>query len=303
MSQDKFTLKNYQTLAYGAFWRLYYAQQSLTVVQESFLWAKRLRDWNAQRVAKNLADEIDLLQSESNLKTRELELQAAKIEYGQALRSFNQLRQQDGDVGLMINENQKGIKLLQLPLPKRAANREDLVAAQKSLQALIASAQVLIEKNLPSLDLYATYGRYGRDAKYSEAQDEAFSGDHELGVIGIKFVAPLDIFSSSNVRKGNYLEQQSAEQSIARKQFDLDQEWIELSQRFSDLKDKLSISLKMQEIQTKKLEREKDRYNRGRTTTFQVLQFGQDSASARLNTIRNEFELISTYNQLKLFEE
>ena len=57
----------------------------------------------------------------------------------------------------------------------------------------------------------------------------------------------------------------------------------------------------MEEIQKKKLNSEKNRYSKGRTTTFQVLQFEQDFANAQLMKLRNEQELIIVYNQLKMF--
>ena len=71
--------------------------------------------------------------------------------------------------------------------------------------------------------------------------------------------------------------------------------------RFENLKKRLALSQKLETVQEKKLIAEKRRYNGGRSTIFQVLQFEQDLANAQLLKLRNKNELIATYNQLKLF--
>ena len=302
-AQDRFTLKNLQMLAENTFWRLYYAQNSVSVLDDSLRWAKDLRDWNASRVRQSLADEIDLLQAESNLKMRELEMQTARIEVADALRSFNQLRQADGAVTLLGTSASSTQDLLKLKIPMKAPEREDLLAAKLSLQALIASAELGEEKNNPTFELFGSYGIYGRDKNFSDAQNEAFDGTQKLATIGVKFVAPFDFLTSNQAKQGHSLEKLVAEKQYQRKTFEVEQEWQELQQKLIDLQTRLDLNVKMEKVQKQKLEREKDRYTRGRTTTFQVLQFGQDHAAARLGRLRSELEILVTYNKLKLFED
>ena len=89
--------------------------------------------------------------------------------------------------------------------------------------------------------------------------------------------------------------------AFKRKSYEVDKEWDILLQRFQNFKKRLQLTQKLEKVQEKKLSQEKRRYNQGRTTTFQVLQFEQDFANSQLLKLRNERELIIVYNQLKLF--
>jgi hypothetical protein len=142
---------------------------------------------------------------------------------------------------------------------------------------------------------------FGRDEKYNEAYDQSIGGTKPWSVIGLRFSTPLDFSALTDYKKGYAQEKVAAELASRRKTYEVDKEWDILSQRFDQFKKRVKLSQRMEQIQSKKLIAEKKRFNQGRTTTFQVLQFEQDFANAQLLKLRNEAELISVYNQLKLF--
>lgn len=303
---DQFRYKELLMRAENAYWRYMFAKISLKVQEESLERAKKLREWNARRVSQGLTDETDLLQAESNLSAREIDYQNTQTELESAELSFNSFLQSETEGSLspvtdITLDQEVAMKVLEKELPKEIPVREDVLIAMQTQKITRASAQLGLEKNKPTLELYGTYALNGRATNQTTASDQSFTQDHPYKVIGVRLNTPMDIFSASNHRKAYQEEKVAADMNFERKKYEVQKEWEDLSRRFDDFKKRLRLSLKMEEIQKKKLHSEKDRYSKGRTTTFQVLQFEQDFANAQLLKLRNEQELITVFNQLKMF--
>ncbi len=300
---DQYLAKQVLINAENAYWRLYVAQTSLKVLEESLERAKKIRDWNANRVRNNLTDESDLVQAEANLQSREINLQDTKTEIDTALRDFNSIRQVEGEqINLEGTKGKDSSYILEATLPQKMKIREDVRAFLANKELALANAELGRQRNRPNLELYATYSMNGRDANsYGDAYDMAFSNTRPYSVYGIRFTMPLDISSLSDYKKAYAQEVTASELQFKRKQYEVDREYEILQERFANFKQRLKLTQKMVQIQERKLNVEKRRYNQGRTTTFQVLQFEQDFAETQLLKLRYERELITVYNQLKLF--
>jgi outer membrane protein TolC len=299
---DQFTRKQLLMQAENAYWRLYFAQTSLKVQKESLERAKRLRDWNAQRLRSNLVDESELLQAEANLQAREIEFQDNLTEIDTALREFNSIREAQDEVALEGSKEQEKTYILNAELPSKAALREDVKAYLANQKVIQANAELGTQRNKPNLELYASYSINGRDRNsYQDAYDMAVSARRPFTIVGVRFTTPLDIVSITDYKKAYAKEVVASELSFKRKTFEVEREWEILSERFKNFKQRLRLSQKLEKVQEKKLSQEKKRYQQGRTTTFQVLQFEQDFANAQLVKLRYERELIIVYNQIKLF--
>jgi len=298
---EQFNFKNLMVRAENAYWRLFFAQESLEVQTESLERAKRLRDWNSNRVRQNLVDENELLQAEANLQNREMEYQDTITEIDSAQREFNSIRESDGDVVLKGSGRSSTSDLLTARAPKKMELREDVLAALATQKVAIANSELGTQRNRPNLELYGSYSINGRDKKYSESYDMAVSATRPFSIIGIRFTTPLDLSSMSDYKRAYAQEVSASELNYKRKVFETEKEWEILVSRFENFKKRYVLSQKLEKVQEKKLFTEKKRYNQGRTTTFQVLQFEQDFANAQLLKLRNERDLITVYNQLKLF--
>lgn len=300
--QDLFNYKQTLMHAENAYWRLYVAQTSLKVQEESLERAKRLRDWNLNRYKTNLTDESDVVQAEANLQNREMEYQDTLTEMQTALRDFNSLREVEGEmVNLEGTKGKDSSYILEAGLPEKMKMREDVRAYMAQRKIAEANAKLGTERNRPNLELYGTYSMNGRDAQYSDARAQAIGATRPFSIVGIRFTTPLDLGSMSDYKKSYAQEVTASELQYKRKEFEVEREWEILNERFQNFKKRLKLAQKMVQVQEKKLVTEKRRFNQGRTTTFQVLQFEQDFANAQLLKLRYERELISVYNQLKLF--
>jgi outer membrane protein TolC len=303
---QKFTdLYNYKQLlinAENAYWRLYVAQTSLRVQEESLERAKRLRDWNSTRFKNNLTDESDVVQAESNVQSREIEYQDTLTEIQAALRDFNSLREVEGEsVDLEGTKGKDSSYILEATLPAKMKLREDVSAYLANQKLATANAELGIQRNRPNLELYGTYSMNGRDKQYHEAYDMAVTNTRPYSIVGVRFTTPLDIGSLNDYKKSYAQEKTASELQFKRKSYEVEREWETLNERFENYKKRLKLAQRMVVVQDRKLTTEKRRYSQGRTTTFQVLQFEQDFANAQLQKLRYERELILVYNQLKLF--
>ncbi|MGE3611284.1 MAG: TolC family protein [Bacteriovoracaceae bacterium] len=298
---DQFTYKQLLMQAENAYWRLYFAQTSLKVQAESLERAKRLRDWNAQRVKNNLTDEADLLQAEANLQSREIEYQDTLTEIAAALREFNSIRESEGEIDLHGKPEESAAGILEAEIPKKMKMREDVLAQLANQKLAMANAELGTQRNRPNLELYGSYSVNGRNSQYQEAYDQAMRTTRPFSIVGVRFTTPIDVWSMNDYKKAYAQEVTASELAYKRKMFEVEKEWEILVERFNNFKTRLRLSQKMVKVQERKLQNEKQRYNQGRTTTFQVLQFEQDFANAQLLKLRYERELLTVYNQIKLF--
>lgn len=298
---DQFTIKQLLQRAETAYWTVVYAEHVNKVQKESLDRAVKLRDWNRSRMRNNLVDEADYLQAEANLQTRELELESAAIDLESARREFNSIRQSSEPVPEISTDLPNRDYLQTVVLPEKSGLREDVLIAVQNKKAAEANAILGKERNKPNLEVYGSYSINGRDESYGDAYDQSFGGTKPWTIVGLRFSTPMDFGAMSDYRKGYAQEKVAAELNARRKAYEVDREWEILVQRFDDFKQRLTLSKRMEEIQQKKLVSEKKRYNQGRSTTFQVLQFEQDFANAQILRLRNEQQLINVHNQLKLF--
>ena len=298
---DQFTLKQLLIKAENTYWRLVFAEESLKVQKESLARAVKLRDWNSSRMKNNLVDEADYLQAEANLQSRELEHETAQIELETAKKEFNSVRQSNEDVSLAGNSTTDRAFLTNVSLPQKSGIREDVLIAIENQKIVTANSALGLERNKPNLEVYGSYSLNGRKRDYADSYNMMDDGKNAWTTFGLRFSTPLDFGAQSDYRKGYAQEKVAADLNSRRKTFEVDREYDILSQRFDLFKKRLKLSKRMEEVQLKKLTAEKKRYNQGRTTTFQVLQFEQDYANTQLLTIKNESELVAAYNQLKLF--
>ncbi|MCC7440954.1 MAG: TolC family protein [Bdellovibrionales bacterium] len=286
-----------------AYWRLAAARETVTTQSEALEASLRVRNWNSDRVKRQLADEAELLQAEAALAARRMELQSAKDEEHASARAFNSFRGQEGEfvpesLGL---PDARGLD--KLGPPPRVEARADVLAARAKEKIASASARVGAEKNKPVLEAYATLSRNGRDASSSEAVGESFGGSHPWTVVGVRFGMTFDVWGAGRARSGYHLDREGARLSYERKLQEQARDWDDFSRKFDDARRRATLAFALEEAQRRKLEHERDRLRRGRTTTFQVLIFEQDYANARLSRIRAQSEALTTLAQLKTFSE
>lgn len=300
--QEIFNYKQILMNAENAYWRLYVAQTSLKVQEQSLERARKLRNWNSERYRSNLTDESDLVQADANLQNREIEYQDTLTEIDTALREFNAFREVEGEaINLEGTKGKDSSYILDASLPAKVGIREDVKVFMANQKLANANAELGRQRNRVNVELYGQYSMNGRDKQYADAADQAWGATRPFSIFGVRLTSPLDFGAMNEYKRAYAQEVTASELQLKRKVYEVDREYEILNERFENFKKRLKLAQKMVEVQERKLSTEKRRYNQGRTTTFAVLQFEQDFANAQLLKLRYERELIAVYNQLKLY--
>lgn len=287
--------------AESLYWTLSQIRKVVKVQKESLERAQKIRVWNQNRLKSGLGENSDFLQSDANYKAREYELKSTTQDLKTLQRSVNSLRGVDSEILDEELESMDSDKIKNLVLPSKEDLREDTKAALEIQKISKANAELSIEKNKPTFEVYGSYRLNGRDPQSGVAWTNSLRTDHDTRAIGLRFVTPLDFGTLNNNINGYKKEQIAAEQNFQRKLFEQEQQWNDLASRFEDAKIKLSLVEKIEEAQKVKASNERERLNKGRTVTFQVLNFEQDYAQSELARIQNETNILNIYSQLKIF--
>ncbi len=296
-----FTVQTTLTNAESVYWSLSQTKKVIQVQKDNLARAQQLRGWNQRRINSGLAERSDFLQAEANLKLREYELNSALQQQNLLARAFNSLRGIDGNSVPEDLEPVNSKNLKALTPPPKAEFRADTLAALEQQNLAKANAALAIERNRPTFELYGSYALNGRHPERADAISNSFKTNHTTSAIGVRFNTPLDFGTTSSAIDGYKKEQVAAEYNYQRKVFDQDREWNDLLTKFEDAKIKLELAEKISETQRTKTLNERNRLSNGRTTTFQVLTFEVDNASADLLRIQTETDLLNIYAQLKIF--
>lgn len=288
--------------AEAAYWRLALAREAVEASREILERARRLDEWNDRRTRLELADRSDRLQSSAVVLARTYELETARDEEKEAARAFNTLRGVDAD---RVTEKLSSFEpdvVDRLAVPERVRFRDDVKAAEEQMRASLANAQSGVEKNKPIFDVFGTVGLNGRDARSGEAFAEGFSLSRPNYAVGIRLEIPLDFDTLDRNRQGYRTEAMAAELAFQYRMFRHERLWDDLVSRFHEAQKRLKLSRQIEEAQREKLDYERTRHRRGRTTTYQVIQFEQDLANAQLAKIRAQADVLGVHAQLKTFE-
>jgi outer membrane protein TolC len=312
----KFQAKTELSMAEGRYWALAAARQAVQVQKEALDRAQKIYTWNQRRVRLHLADPSDELQAEALMQSRKLDLLAAQNQVREASRGLNSARNIDSDA---VQEDLPALdaKLTDgMIIPTRTAVREDIKAAQQASRAAVAGAVIAEQTDRPTLDVFGSFSLNGQPAPsagvpagflaYNNAGDAmgaSFSFNRPSFAVGLRFSASLDFGTACRSREGWRLEQVAAEKSLDKKQFDHDQEWKNLTESWTEATNRLELSKKLETIQAKKLEAERSRLQKGRTTTYQVLLFEQDYLLTQLARIRDQSTLLNLMARMKTFGE
>lgn len=284
-----------------AYWRLSLARQAVSLQRDSYDRALRIKEWTERRVKLHLTEDSDFLQSEAVVGLRQLELQQAVDEEAAAARLFNSLRAVDSLEVTETLELLSGDRVRALAAPERSGDRFDVLAAREQSRAAAAQSRAALERNRAVLELFGSASLNGRAVDSSGALSSSFDTDHPMGAIGVRFQGALDFGRRSDVRAGYARDVAAAERMLDRKLFEQERDWVDAQVNFAAAQRRYALAEKIETLQKDKYQAERGRHSRGRTTTFQVLQFEQDYFLSQLGRLRSASEILQIHSRMNLF--
>ncbi len=288
--------------AEAAYWRLALARQAVLVQKDVLARAARLLEWAKRRVGLQLGDRSDLLQAQASHDLYTLGLANAVEEERSSARSFNLLRNVEGEAVPEAVAFPSIDEMLKMKAPVKEGERLDLQAAAQKTKAAQAQAQLDKELLKPTVDLTAAYAWNGREPERGAATSEAFRANHPTRAIGVVFSVPLNVPTWSRALRGADQQIDAAGLELEQARLNEAKEWNDATARLRDARARLTLVTTLEKIQKEKFEHERTRLQRGRSTTFQSLTFEQDYAQAQLTRLRTQAEVLQLLAQMRTYQ-
>ncbi len=297
---EQYKMRSLLAQAEFVYWQTALAQEAVRTQETGLQRFQKIRDWVARRVEMSLTDKADLLQAEAGVKVRRFELELALRDKASLRRSFNSLRGTAGDAveGELMPIGARLAEAPQAAAPKRL----DIEIARQQEKVAAIEIDQQRERFRPQLDLFGTLAlNSNQEDEIAKAATGAFSAQKPTIIVGLKFSTVLDRDLINKERNGLAKASEASRLERESREFNVRQEWDELLQQLSDAKTRLQLANEIEKSQKLKLEYEKDRFERGRTTTYQILLFEQDYSSAQLATIKAKADVLGFLAKTKIF--
>lgn len=265
-----------------AYVQLSTVRQVAAIQQESLERNQKILQWTQAKYADNLSDKVDVLQVQAAIQEVALGLSQSREDEAKDRAVFNALR------GLTPSAAVDDLAPLTVPdaLPQPKDGRQDLVAAQAALRASDALVRQVTQSFTPDVSLFATLGLNQRDGDAGTAFDSTWQAEHPARLFGVKMTANLDLPLYRQVLAGAQRAKGSGLAQVADKQREIAKDWEQLRQAWDGMRERLALAGQLEALQKEKAEREKVRYQDGRTTNFQVLRFEDDYNLSRVQTLQ-----------------
>ncbi len=283
------------------YWRLALAREMVSMQKEALARAQKIFDWTTRRVRLQLVDRSETLQATTNLQARRLDLRTSEDEERSARLAFNSSR---GSLGDQVGESLAVLNpdlIARMSAPARTTQRDDVRAAEYQARASAASAELGREKNKATLELYGSALLTDPTAPTGALALLMPISARPQSVVGVKFSAPLNLGTLSDARQGYAAEARAADWQYQRKVFEEERDWQDLAARFRDVKERFRLVTELEKTQKEKLDFERERHARGRSTLQQVLFFENDYENAQLGRLKTLAELLTLNAQMKLY--
>jgi outer membrane protein TolC len=299
---ESFKMKSILVQAETAYWGLALAREAVAVARASVDRAQKMFEWHQRRASLGLADQADFLQAQAALQSRRLDLRKAEDDERTASRNLNTTRGIDSSTVAERLATLTPELIQKIEVPERVQNRDDVNAAIEQSRAARAQAETSRQKYLPTLEVFGMAARNNTDLRDTNGgMQNAFSPSRPTNSVGVRLNAPLDIGLIGRVREGYEKDRAAAESTAQRKLFEQENDWMDLSDKFRQAKERLALYIQLEGVQKNKLEYERDRRTKGRTTTQMVLLSEMDYEQAQLGRIRTLSELLQLVAQMKLY--
>lgn len=286
------------------YWDIAYTQQELKIREENLDRSRRILSWIEERVGRSAAESVDLLQGQTLVSSRELQLQLSADNL-KTLEARLQGKLSDSEFTPTLDDLKANRDIMTLPASIDFAPSTpvliDTLQAQAEANFLKATADLESDRLKPVIDIGYSYGQQGFSTSYSTARDQAFSRKNDYHQVGVVFSMPLDFFLVSKSRRAGKAAAEAQNMRAAKFQRQSPIAWEDLERTVEEKKKRVETARKLADLQMKKSEEERSRYEKGRTTVFQAITFEQEAAEGELLVVQLLNQLRQTEAQARIF--
>jgi len=294
----------------NAYWDLVAALDQLEVREQSVRLFERQSEEESERLRVGVGTEVDLLQAETNVAVERERLLFAQTDVETRSDALRQLilRREAEDTSGRVRENSGWtafitawdapiVPLTKLPEPTAAGapptwersladayeRRAELAAQRWEIEARRARLDLTRSLRKPGLDLTVDTRSAAFDTSSSGAFDSTAGFDSPTYGIGLAFELPIGNRSARFAERAARAELRSAHLELERIERTVLSEVRAAVRDVVYRREAVEAARRSRELAQRQLESEEVRYREGLSTTFQLLQFQQDLATALSN--------------------
>ena len=280
------------------------AREVVEFRKSSLARAEEILKWNEKKLSMDLADKSDLLQSQAAYKLRQLNLQMAVEDEINACRDFNELR--NGTQDTVDEQLEKlpdlGKYYLNISTLTRSGRRADVLSAEELYSSAVFAEREAKYRSGPELSAFGYASLHGLALDSSDAFGQVADAEKPTYTVGLNFSAPFDLSTIKKVNSGYALDVNSAEQALREAELSESNDWNKLLKDWNNVKIRLNSAMEIRDIQNERVAAEKEKFGRGRTTTFELLAAQNDLDDSILSVYRLVLEEFLVFSQTELYD-
>jgi|GEM_PF-2927179 outer membrane protein TolC len=281
--------------------RLVQAQEHLAVHQELLRQGETLVTWVSGQVKDRLLEAVHLAQVQVALEARRLGLESRRLQLETTKMQFYAAIEEKTPFALPRLETLNRLES-SITMPRNLSQRLDLKGRQNQVDAERAQLALEREAYRPDLSFRAQYHAF---TKVSDQNDTARCDDPwkcSSSAIGLVFSMPLDRAVARRATEGRQAQVEARVLELARAQIEAERDRRQIMEQINRLFDHQRILNKLISQQDERLRLERARQQRGRATTFDLIQAEQELTESREQLITLRSQRLELLTQLKLYE-
>ncbi len=276
--------------AVDAYWDLAFALEDRAVKEFSLNLAEELRDVTRARFEVGSVAEVELVQTEADIASREDALLTARNTVHQAqdgLRLLLYGLEEDEEWGVVFETVSVPPTPVRAEVSWEAALKESISSRPdlKSLRFQVAEKElawkVAREGIQPKLDMVAAGNFYGQDDQVGAAFSSMADWDFPGFSFGLNLEIPFANTSLSGTERRAWNDYRLAVRQLRDQENEVARATRDAVRGVNYLAERVAATRKASQVAERQLEAEQRRLREGASTNFQVLQFQEDLVSAK----------------------
>lgn len=289
--------------AKSVYWGLSLSREIVELRKTSLERAEKVLKWNENRYNLDLTQKNDFLQSQAGYRLRQLNLQMAVEDVANASRDFNELR--GGSLSTVQEEITKISDAISIYSEIKnisyTGRRADVLAAKEQYKSAEFAKEETFYRSMPELTLSGMASLHGLSFNYSDSWSQVTGMDKPAYSIGLNFMVPLDYKTLDKVKEGYAVDYQSAGEILKKVELSSGNDWEQLVRNWNNVRARIELAAQVRDVQSERVKEEQKLFEKGRTTTFLLLNAENDLDDSSLTLYRLIYEEIMTYSQSELY--
>jgi outer membrane protein TolC len=300
-TQARFENESILLQAEIAYFKLSKLQQEREVLFRLKDQGEKLVSWTRNRSESRLLEKSNLNESVAALAGRDLELKRKILEYEDALKEFNSIREVALDTPATVTPLQEQLSSTKIRGLTQNLVRLDLKSHESAIESERSSLERSKEALKPKIDLSTKFATFKKQNDLDDTSRCTDSNACSQFVLGINFEMPLDFGSIKDARSAADFRVKAREAFLIRARSESNAQLVRLQRSLELIDQQIVSSDGLIKAQQDRLAEERKRQKLGRGSTFDIIRAEQDLSQSELYLIQLQFSKLEALSSLRLF--